>query len=55
MQANYTSEQRAADAALSAKRGLVSFEDLRGVSRQMYINKSERQLANLLEGKWSGA
>ena len=55
MQVNYTAEQRAADAALSAKRGMTSFEELRGASKQMYINKSERQLANLLEGKLSGA
>ena len=44
MPAQSKAQQRAAGAALSAKRGDTKVSDLRGASRQMYDSMSEAEL-----------
>ena len=51
MPAKSKAQQKAAGAALSAKRGERSKESLKGASRQMYDSMSERQLEELAETK----
>ena len=40
-------QQRAAGAALSAKRGETDIDDLQGASRQMYDSMSEEELEEM--------
>ena len=47
MPAKSKAQQRAAGAALSAKRGDSKVGDLQGASRQMYDSMSEAELAEL--------
>ena len=44
MPARYAAQQKAAGAALSAKRGKTSVSKLKGASKQMEESKSEQQL-----------
>jgi len=54
MPAKSKSQQKAAGAALSAKRGETKQSDLRGASREMYESMSETQLEELAHGKRKG-
>lgn len=47
MPARSRAQQKAAGAALSAKRGDTKVGDLRGASRQMYDSMSEEELAEI--------
>lgn len=47
MPATSKAQQRAAGAALSAKRGETKVGDLRGASREMYDDMSEAELERL--------
>ncbi|WP_134726070.1 DUF3008 family protein [Paracoccus luteus] len=47
MPAQSRAQQRAAGAALSAKRGSSSPDDLKGASRQMFDTMTEAELADL--------
>ncbi|MGF1611046.1 MAG: DUF3008 family protein [Kiloniellales bacterium] len=47
MPATSKAQQKAAGAALAAKRGETKVSELRGPSRQMYDSMSERQLEEL--------
>ena len=47
MPATSKAQQKAAGAALAAKRGEIKVSELRGASRQMYETMSERQLEEL--------
>lgn len=47
-------QQRAAGAALSAKRGDMKKSELRGASREMYESMSEKELEEFAEAKRSG-
>lgn len=47
MPAQSKAQQKAAGAALSAKRGDTKKQDLKGASRQMYDSMSEKQLDEL--------
>ena len=49
MPASSKAQQRAAGAALSAKRGEQDPKDLKGPSRQMYDSMTEKELADLAE------
>lgn len=49
MPAKSKAQQKAAGAALSAKRGETKKSDLKGASRQMVDSMSERQLEELAE------
>ncbi|MDO5529048.1 MAG: DUF3008 family protein [Paracoccus sp. (in: a-proteobacteria)] len=47
MPATSKAQQRAAGAALSAKRGETSADDLEGASREMYDSMTEKELEKL--------
>lgn len=49
MPAKSKAQQKAAGAALSAKRGETPVADLQGASRDMYDSMSERQLKEFAE------
>jgi hypothetical protein len=49
MPAKSKAQQRAAGAALSAKRGDTPVSELRGASREMYDSMSEQQLEEFAE------
>ncbi len=54
MPAKSKAQQKAAGAALSAKRGEAKVKDLKGASRSMYESMSEAQLEEFAETKRSG-
>ena len=54
MPAKSKSQQKAAGAALSAKRGDTKVKDLKGASKDMYDSMSEAQLEDLAETKRKG-
>lgn len=54
MPAKSKAQQKAAGAALSAKRGDAKVKDLQGASKGMYDSMSERQLKELAETKRKG-
>jgi len=49
MPAKSKAQQKAAGAALSAKRGETKKSDLQGASKQMYESMSEKELEELAE------
>jgi hypothetical protein len=49
MPAKSKAQQKAAGAALSAKRGETRVQDLKGASKGMYESMSERELEELAE------
>lgn len=49
MPAQSAAQQKAAGAALSAKRGETSKSDLQGASREMFDSMSEQELEELAE------
>jgi hypothetical protein len=51
MPASSKAQQKAAGAALSAKRGETAKKDLRGASKSMVESMSEKQLEDLAETK----
>lgn len=54
MPAKSKAQQKAAGAALSAKRGDAKKSDLQGASESMYESMSEKQLEELASGKRKG-
>jgi len=54
MPAKSKSQQKAAGAALSAKRGDQKVSDLKGASKEMHDSMSERQLDELASTKRKG-
>ncbi|MGB3831895.1 MAG: DUF3008 family protein [Mesorhizobium sp.] len=54
MPATSKAQQKAAGAALSAKRGETKKSELRGASRQMYESMSEKQLEEFAETRRKG-
>ena len=54
MPAQSKSQQKAAGAALAAKRGDQKVSDLKGPSKSMYKSMSERQLDEMASGKRKG-
>lgn len=54
MPATSKSQQKAAGAALSAKRGDMPKSKLRGASKEMYESMSEKQLEEFAETKHKG-
>ncbi|WP_295043171.1 DUF3008 family protein [uncultured Paracoccus sp.] len=54
MPAKSKAQQKAAGAALSAKRGDTKVKDLKGASRDMYDSMSERQLEDFAETRHKG-
>ncbi|HSN70098.1 MAG TPA: DUF3008 family protein [Steroidobacteraceae bacterium] len=54
MPAKSKAQQKAAGAALSAKRGEQKVSDLKGASKGMYESMSEKQLEELAETKRKG-
>jgi len=54
MPAKSQAQQKAAGAALSAKRGETKVKDLKGASTEMYATMSEKQLEEFAETKRSG-
>lgn len=54
MPATSKAQQKAAGAALSAKRGESKKSDLKGASREMYESMSEKQLEEFAETKRKG-
>ncbi len=54
MPARSKAQQKAAGAALSAKRGDTRKSELKGASRDMYDSMSESQLEDLAETKRKG-
>jgi hypothetical protein len=54
MPAKSKAQQRAAGAALSAKRGETKAGDLKGASKDMYESMSENQLEEFAETKRRG-
>ena len=54
MPAKSKAQQRAAGAALSAKRGDTPKKDLKGASKEMYESMSEKQLDELASGPTKG-
>lgn len=54
MPATSKAQQKAAGAALSAKRGDAKVKDLQGASKGIYDSMSERQLKALAETKRKG-
>jgi hypothetical protein len=54
MPAKSKSQQKAAGAALSAKRGDTKVSELKGASREMYESMSEKQLEEFAETKRKG-
>ncbi|RUT34940.1 DUF3008 family protein [Arsenicitalea aurantiaca] len=51
MPAQSKAQQKAAGAALSAKRGDTKVKDLQGASKQMYKSMSEKELDDLASTK----
>jgi hypothetical protein len=47
-------QQKAADAALSAKRGEIRKSELRGASRDMYESMNEKELEEVAETRRKG-
>lgn len=54
MPATSKAQQRAAGAALSAKRGEIKKGELKGASKEMYDSMSEKELEELAETKRKG-
>ncbi len=54
MPATSKAQQRAAGAALAAKRGEVKKSELFGASKQMYQSMTEKELEELAETKLDG-
>jgi hypothetical protein len=54
MPAKSAAQQKAAGAALSAKRGDTKKSSLRGASKEMYESMSEKQLEDFAETKRKG-
>ncbi|SNS80435.1 DUF3008 family protein [Sphingopyxis indica] len=54
MPAKSKAQQKAAGAALSAKRGDTPKSELKGASREMYDSMSEKQLEDFAEGSRKG-
>jgi hypothetical protein len=54
MPAKSKAQQKAAGAALAAKRGDQKVTELKGASRQMYKSMSEKQLEEFAETKRKG-
>jgi hypothetical protein len=54
MPATSKAQQKAAGAALSAKRGDTKVKDLKGASKSMYKSMSENQLEEFAETKRKG-
>lgn len=54
MPAKSKAQQKAAGAALSAKRGDIKKSELKGASREMYESMSEDQLEDFAETKRKG-
>ena len=54
MPATSQAQQKAAGAALSAKRGETKKSELRGASKEMYESMSEKQLEEFAETKRKG-
>jgi hypothetical protein len=54
MPAKSKAQQKAAGAALSAKRGDTKKSELKGASREMYESMSEKELEELAETKRKG-
>jgi hypothetical protein len=54
MPARSKAQQKAAGAALSAKRGETTKRELRGASRQMVDSMSEKQLEDFAKGSRKG-
>lgn len=54
MPATSKAQQKAAGAALSAKRGDSKVKDLKGASKSMYKSMSEKQLEEFAETKRKG-
>lgn len=54
MPAKSKSQQKAAGAALSAKRGETKVSELQGAAREMYDSMSESQLEDFASGKRKG-
>lgn len=54
MPAKSKAQQKAAGAALAAKRGETKVSELRGASREMYDSMSESQLEELAETSHKG-
>ncbi|MEO1987172.1 MAG: DUF3008 family protein [Martelella sp.] len=54
MPAKSKSQQKAAGAALSAKRGDMNKGDLKGPSREMEKSMSEKELEDMASGKRKG-
>ncbi|WEF23613.1 DUF3008 family protein [Paracoccus sp. S3-43] len=54
MPAKSKAQQKAAGAALSAKRGETKVKDLKGPSKDMYDSMSESQLEDFAETKRKG-
>ncbi|QIQ86916.1 DUF3008 family protein [Erythrobacter sp.] len=54
MPAQSKAQQKAAGAALSAKRGETKVSDLQGASKEMYDSMTEEQLEDFAEGSRKG-
>ena len=54
MPAKSKAQQKAAGAALSAKRGDTPKSELRGASKEMYESMSEKQLEDFASGSTKG-
>ena len=54
MPAKSAAQQKAAGAALSAKRGDTKKSSLRGASKEMYESMSEKQLEDFAQGSRKG-
>ncbi|WP_234179493.1 DUF3008 family protein [Sphingopyxis sp. NFH-91] len=54
MPAKSKAQQKAAGAALSAKRGDTPKSELRGASKEMYDSMSERELEDFASGSTKG-
>lgn len=54
MPAQSKAQQKAAGAALAAKRGETKVSDLQGASKEMYDSMSEDQLEDFAEGSRKG-
>ena len=54
MPATSKAQQKAAGAALSAKRGDTKVKDLKGASKSMYKSMSEKQLEEFAETEHKG-
>lgn len=54
MPAKSKAQQKAAGAALSAKRGDTKVGELKGASKEMYDSMSENQLENFAKGSRKG-